>query len=1022
MANMIWKVSVCLLCTVVTVCSVSLSAKRPDTTLRFQQSVFPSQQKESTSQCQYEACNAGKPDMLNVHMVAHTHDDVGWLKTVDQYYTGARPEITDVAVQYILDTVIQELRADPKRKFIYVEVAFFYRWWREQHDYMRHIVKGLVNKGQLQFILGGWCMNDEASTHYNAIIDQHTIGFRFLEDTFGECGRPVIGWQIDPFGHSREQASLFAQFGFDGYFFGRLDYQDKDKRMSEKTPEMMWEASADLGEQGFIFTGVNYNGYSPPTGFCFDSHCNDGPIVDDHKLEDYNADVKVKQFLKIVNEQARNYSTNHIMLTMGSDFQFTNAHQNYKNLDKLIQLVNEQERNGVKVNAFYSTPQCYLLALNKANKTWTTKQDDFFPYAHRPYSFWTGYFTSRAALKDYVRKTNNFLQVCKQLDALADLEAKFGSDLKIRDLEQAMGVAQHHDAVSGTSKQAVADDYALRLYKGTVRCQEVIYDSYNKLLSKGSDALPEQHFCPLVNISSCSFTETNTKFTVIAYNPIGRKLVAPIRVPVTAGKFRVLNSQGQTLPSQMISVTDRTKSIPERSNSKANAELYFEALLPALGFSTFFVESTSDTPSEKLAEEEKITERFSMENEHLAVHFDGESGLLSGITMKKENKEVSVGQNFYYYEGHPGNNSKPEFQASGAYIFRPVGGAKKVSTKVISTNVTGELVQEVRQKFNDWTTQVIRLYRNSRFVEFEWTVGPIPIADKIGKEIVSRFNSNLQNADLFYTDSNGREILERKNNYRPTWKLVQTEMIAGNYFPVNSRIYIKDKALDTQLTILTDRSQGGASPIHGSIELMVHRRLLYDDSLGVGEPLNETGSDGKGLVIRGKHYLLLENLAEANSSHRDFAEKLFMQPVTSFSANELTPAEYNKKFATSWSGLKTGTLPDNVHLLTLQGWRAKTILVRLEHFYEKNEDPKLSQPVTVQLKDLFVGLEMVSVQELTLGANKKLEDAKRLMWKVENHGTTKADMSSFVTPLDSSKWGVLLNPMQIRTFQVEIKM
>ena len=32
---------------------------------------------------------------------------------------------------------------------------------------------------------------------------------------------------------------------------------------------------------------------------------------------------------------------------------------------------------------------------------------------------------------------------------------------------------------------------------------------------------------------------------------------------------------------------------------------------------------------------------------------------------------------------------------------------------------------------------------------------------------------------------------------------------------------LQDKALDTQMTVLTDRSQGGGSPIHGSIELMV---------------------------------------------------------------------------------------------------------------------------------------------------------------------------------------------------------
>jgi hypothetical protein len=47
---------------------------------------------------------------------------------------------------------------------------------------------------------------------------------------------------------SREQASLFAKMGFDGLFIGRLDYQDKNKRLSSKTPEMIWKASANMGE------------------------------------------------------------------------------------------------------------------------------------------------------------------------------------------------------------------------------------------------------------------------------------------------------------------------------------------------------------------------------------------------------------------------------------------------------------------------------------------------------------------------------------------------------------------------------------------------------------------------------------------------------------------------------------------------------------------------------------------------------------------------------------------------------
>jgi hypothetical protein len=85
-----------------------------------------------SSNCGYDSCPNGKSGYLNVHLVPHTHDDVGWLKTVDQYYYGSRKDINTVGVQYILDSVIPELMKDPTKRFIYVEMAFFWRWWREQ--------------------------------------------------------------------------------------------------------------------------------------------------------------------------------------------------------------------------------------------------------------------------------------------------------------------------------------------------------------------------------------------------------------------------------------------------------------------------------------------------------------------------------------------------------------------------------------------------------------------------------------------------------------------------------------------------------------------------------------------------------------------------------------------------------------------------------------------------------------------------------------------------------------------------
>lgn len=37
-----------------------------------------------------------------------------------------------VEVQYILDTAVSQLLANKERRFLYVEIAFFMRWWREQ--------------------------------------------------------------------------------------------------------------------------------------------------------------------------------------------------------------------------------------------------------------------------------------------------------------------------------------------------------------------------------------------------------------------------------------------------------------------------------------------------------------------------------------------------------------------------------------------------------------------------------------------------------------------------------------------------------------------------------------------------------------------------------------------------------------------------------------------------------------------------------------------------------------------------
>ena len=59
-----------------------------------------------------------------------------------------------------------------------METGFFWQWWLEQSDSTRETVRQLVEEGRLEFVNGGWCMNDEAATHYVDIIDQMTLGLQ----------------------------------------------------------------------------------------------------------------------------------------------------------------------------------------------------------------------------------------------------------------------------------------------------------------------------------------------------------------------------------------------------------------------------------------------------------------------------------------------------------------------------------------------------------------------------------------------------------------------------------------------------------------------------------------------------------------------------------------------------------------------------------------------------------------------------------------------------------------------------
>ena len=239
---------------------------------------------------------------LTVHMVPHTHDDVGWLKTVDQYFIGSNSSLQHASVTNLITATIAALKRVPERKFIYVEQAFFQRWWRQQNDAMKADVKALVKNGQLEFVNGGWCMHDEATVHYTDMIDQTTLGHQYILQEFGESANPTIGWQVDPFGHSATQPSLLGhEVGFDALFFGRIDYQDHDQRVKNKEMQFSWAPSPSLGPASQVWSEAALDGnYNPPDSFCWDYLCggNNPQVQDRDDLEDNNAASRVADFIK----------------------------------------------------------------------------------------------------------------------------------------------------------------------------------------------------------------------------------------------------------------------------------------------------------------------------------------------------------------------------------------------------------------------------------------------------------------------------------------------------------------------------------------------------------------------------------------------------------------------------------------------------------------------------------------------------------------------------------------------------
>lgn len=519
------------------------------------------------------------------------------------------------------------------------------------------------------------------------------------------------------------------------------------------------------------------------------------------------------------------------------------------------------------------------------------------------------------------------------------------------------------------------------------------------------------------------------------YNSLGWNRTDIVRIPVNDANLVVKDSSGNNLEVQYVDVDNVTTNLRNLyvkaylGVSPKQAPKYwllFQVSIPPLGWSTYFISKGAGKSTRRKGVMSHLNSKtggnIDIGPGNLKMSFSSISGQLNRMYNTRTGVNIPIQQSYFWYASSNGGDDgfdSSDGQASGAYIFRPSKSSPNIVSRSVSFKVIrGPLVDEVRQKFSPWIYQVTRLYKGKEHAEIEFTVGPIPSDDGVGKEVITRMTTNMVTNKEFYTDSNGRDFLKRVRDHREDWPLQVNQPVAGNYYPINLGIYTKDKK--SELSVLVDRATGGSSINDGEVELMLHRRILQDDGRGVEEPLDEDvcvteNSNCEGLTVRGNYYVSIDNVGAGSRWRRTTGQEIYSPLLLAFTHEN----------AENWksSHLTKGTvidsnysLPPNVALITLQELEGGSVLLRLAHLYEPSEDAQYSTLAKVELKKLFPTKTIKELKEVSLSANQEKSEMKKMTWNVEGDKKGQEPQPVKGGPVSTSDFIVQLGPMEIRTF------
>ena len=478
----------------------------------------------------------------------------------------------------------------------------------------------------------------------------------------------------------------------------------------------------------------------------------------------------------------------------------------------------------------------------------------------------------------------------------------------------------------------------------------------------------------------------------------------------------------------------------------AECELFVQAAVPAQAI-TYVKVVAVDAATVGAAVATAISPETSISNESLLLEYVAQDELdraLFKFTDATTGTSHDLAFSLKYYNPAVGSDNYADSDncPSGAYIFKPKEGdsdKKAYSTflkmetyKAEATGVQAFAVYYASEDNEKLYTALIRVMPGAKALEWEVQLHGIPIGSALnreGKEVVVNWEMlSFDNADTFYTDSNGLEMQKRVLNYRPDWNLTTDEVASSNYYPINSAVALRDLNTNMQLTIMNDRSQGGSVGANGSVEILQNRRLLKDDWRGVGEALNEKNASGYGIQVNTRYFLQLFDFTASPSLQRQI-QLVVDEPVTYFVTGVYSAeaAELSEPTTTLTEPLVAAFDGDlKIHLIP-EG--KNQILVRLENLADLFDGAPSTTPmfdVATYAKNLFVannkadvGAFTTAISERTLSNNQDYAEmaAGRFQWPTES------GPSPTVYPADEAENAVVaLQPQRIRLFRVKYEL